>query len=161
MNACHCGTSSHYLSMCYFNTTQCRVKNTSCVYSLSIVLLCPTAQGLATTYGLSGFRESFPPRWFNKKLQPPGPNQQRRICSLSIRWSYSWKIISIRKTWKHTSKGEGKNGIFSCFLALDISSKLMYILNLGTTVSLQGINTSLLIWFLLWHLSCSRLCNFY
>lgn len=108
----------------------------------------------------SGFRESFPPRWYNKKLQPPDPNQQRRIHSLSISWSYSWKIISIRKAWKHTSKGEGKNGMFSCFLALDIF-KLVYILNLRSTVSLQGKNTSLLIWFLLWHLSCSRLCNFY
>ena len=33
----------------------------------------------------SGFRESFPPRWYNKKLQPPDPNQQRRIFSLSVR----------------------------------------------------------------------------
>ena len=50
VNACRCGTSSHY-SVCSLNTKQCRVKNTSCVYSLSIVLLCPTTQGLTATYG--------------------------------------------------------------------------------------------------------------
>ena len=124
----------------------------SCAPQLKVLQQCMVA---------SGFRESFPPRWYKKKLQPPDPNQQRRIFSLSVRWSYSWKTISIRKIWKHTSKGEGKNRIFSCFLALDISSKLMYILNLGSIVSLQGINTSLLIWFLLWHLSFTWLCNFY
>lgn len=107
----------------------------------------------------SGFRESFHQddtiKSYNLLTLTSKREEYARCLSDEVTHEKSYLLGKPENTLP-----KGKNGMFSCFLALDIF-KLVYSLEFEEHSFLTRKNTSLLIWFLLWHLSCSRLCNFY